>query len=126
MSLGRLGAMCGCGMGQVCGDCQAVGPRSPLAGMGAAWRYPTNYDPESHRRYGLGRVVSLNKTDAVVYERPQPPGMGSIIDSTARGGLGSLGEVPIGSSGWMLSDVASLGLVVLAGLALWKEVRGER
>lgn len=34
-----------------------------------------------------------------------------------------MGDVAIGSSGWMLSDVASLGLIVLAGIAVWKEIR---
>ena len=49
MSLGRLGAMCGCSTGQECTDCQA---RTP--GLAARWGYPTNYDPTLHRRYNVG------------------------------------------------------------------------
>ena len=51
MSLGRLGAMCGCQTGQECPDCQT---RTP--GLAARWAYPTNYDPTLHRRYGLGEI----------------------------------------------------------------------
>lgn len=89
MSLGRLGAMCGCGTGQTCTDCQAHMPG--LAGR-ASWATPTNYDPTLHRRYAY-------------------PGMG---------------EVMIGSSGWTLGDVASLALVVLAGMSVWKGMNGRR
>lgn len=49
MSLGRLGAMCGCHTGQECADCQARQP-----GLAARWAYPTNYDPTLHRRYSVG------------------------------------------------------------------------
>lgn len=129
MSLGKLGAMCGCGTGQVCGDCQAVPVYSvdllnnrwgfgriigEGPGLGARWAVPTNYDPALHRHYtegssgAFGRVVSLNKSDALVYQRPQPA---------------ALGEIALGESGWMLSDVASLGLIVLAAIAVWKEIR---
>lgn len=109
--------MCGCGGGQEygheCPDCQ-VAPSSlgriigGGPGLGARWASTTNYDRTLHRRYGIGAVVPLNRTNPLLYQRPQPPG---------------LGEVMLGSSGWALSDVASLGLIVLAGLALWKEIK---
>jgi hypothetical protein len=82
-------------------------------GLGAHWATPTNYDPVLHRRYeqpSLGRVVPLNTTNASRYQRPQSPGMG---------------EIPIGTSGWMLSDVASLALVVLAAMSVWKGMNGR-
>lgn len=87
MSLGRLGAMCGCHDGHVCADCQAVMP-----GLGARWATPTNYDPTHHRRYTYG----------------------------------GMGEVLIGSSGWTLGDMASVALIVLAGMSVWKGLNGRR
>jgi len=45
------------------------------------------------------------------YQRPQPHGMG---------------EIALGTSGWMLSDVASLALVVLAAMSVWKGMNGRR
>jgi hypothetical protein len=67
-----------------------------------------------HRRYeqpSLGAArVPLNTTNALRYQRPQSPG---------------LGEVPLGTSGWMLSDVASLALVVLAAMSVWKGMNGR-
>src|SRR5260370_39938412 len=108
MSLGRLGCYAGHGLGEICGDCQS--PVVPFVsvdllnnrwgfsgGLGAHWASPTNYDPTLHRRYGYGRVVSRNVTNTMQYQRPQPHGMG---------------EIALGTSGWMLSDVASLALVV--------------
>jgi hypothetical protein len=112
MSLGHLGAMCGCGFGQLCGDCQASRP------MEARWAVPTNYETTAHRRYvananlpGMGAVLSHRQTNPMIYQRPQAPGMG---------------EVMIGSSGWTLGDVASLALVVLAGMSVWKGMNGRR
>lgn len=79
--------------------------------MGARWASTTNYDPTLHRRYGYGAVVRADQTNPLVYQRPQPRGMG---------------EVMLGSTGWALSDVASLALVVLAGMAVWKGFNGKR
>lgn len=104
MSLGALGAMCGCGTGQTCTDCQTVS-------LGAVWAYPTAYDPLAHRRYatGMGTVIQLGQTNAAIYQREQAPGMGEIV-------LGG---------GWTLGDVASLALVVLAGMSVWKGLNGR-
>lgn len=102
MSLGRLGAMCGCSTGQECADCQA---RTP--GLGAQWAHPTNYDPTLHRRYaGMGAAVPIAQTNALIYQRPQAPGMG---------------EITLGDSGWTLGDLASAALIVLAVIAIRKE-----
>ena len=121
MSLGRLGCYAGHGLGELCGDCQTpvvpfvsvdlLNNRWGFSGMGAHWATPTNYDAVLHRRYGMGRVVPYNATNASVYQRPQPRGMG---------------EIAIGTSGWMLSDVASLALVVLAAMSVWKGMNGRR
>lgn len=85
--------------------------------MGARWAVPTNYDTEAHRRYvananlpGMGALLPLTQTNALRYQRPQAPGMG---------------EVMIGSSGWTLGDVASLALVVLAAMSVWKGMNGK-
>jgi hypothetical protein len=122
MSLGRLGAMCGCVTGQTCTDCQAVPVYSVDLlnnrwGFGAQWAYPTNYDPLAHRRYsavmnrpGMGAVIQLGQTNASIYQREQAPGMG---------------EITLGG-GWTLGDVASLALVVLAGMSVWKGLNGRR
>lgn len=109
--------MCGCGggseYGHECPDCQTA-PSSlgriigAGPGLGARWASTTNYDPTLHRRYGLGAVVPLRQTNAMQYQRLQPLG---------------LGEIALGDSGWMLSDVASLGLILLAAIAVWKEIK---
>lgn len=101
MSLGRLGAMCGCESGRVCTDCQAA----PV-GFGAKWAVPTNYDPELHRRYtaNLGTYVRNQSPMHVM-------------------GMRGFGEVMLGSSGWTLGDAASLALIVLTAFSIWKELK---
>jgi len=122
MSLGSLGCYGGHGLGELCGDCHVVpvvsadllNNRWGFGGLGAHWATPTNYDPVLHRRYGVGaygRIVRLNTTDTTRYQRLQAPGMG---------------EIALGTSGWMLSDVASLALVVLAAMSVWKGMNGRR
>ena len=37
-----------------------------------------------------------------------------------------MGEVVLGTTGWTLGDVASLALVVLAGMSVWKGLNGRR
>ena len=100
MSLGRLGAMCGCHTGQECADCQARTPGigmyvRKMPGLAARWAYPTNYDPTLHRRYSVGI-----------------PG---------QSGFRGFGEIQLGSTGWTLGDAASAALIVLAVIAIRKE-----
>lgn len=102
--------MCGCAaLGTLCGDCQMI---TPGLAARASWPSPTNYDPTLHRRYapGMGAVVPFAQTNASVYQREQPPGLGQVV----------LGW------GWTLGDAASLALVVLAGLTIYKEFGRRR
>lgn len=97
MSLGRLGAMCGCSTGQECTDCQARTPGMgvyvpKMPGLAARWGYPTNYDPTLHRRYNVGVP-----------------------------GQSGFGEIQLGTTGWTLGDAASAALIVLAFIAIRKE-----
>lgn len=101
MSLGRLGAMCGCESGHTCTDCQIA-----LPGLAAKWAVPTNYDPALHRHYlpHMG-AYSLNQSPMKVM------------------GMRGFGEVMLGDSGWTLGDAASLALIVLTAFSIWKELK---
>ena len=62
-----------------------------------------------------------------------PPGMGAVwavptnYDWTShRRYVPGMGEVVLGDSGWTLGDVASLSLIILAGVSLYRVMNGHK
>lgn len=142
MSLGKIGAFCGCGEGMGCADCQEARlyPNEPLysglsgpggvvrpspklwygaRGMGQWDRVPMPF----YRGMGAARWAGqTNYWPSGIHRRYAFGRYHANQSPMQTMGMKGFGEVSLGG-GWTLGDLASLALVALSIATIWEKAQ---